>query len=52
MRYLFKDQCWERHPRGCSLHCLWLRKLAEAIAKALESQNGNFGTFIYENNGN
>jgi len=31
---------------------LWIRKLAKEIAKALERQNGIFGTFIYENNGN
>jgi len=29
---------------------LWLRKLAKAMAKALERKNGIFGTFIYENN--
>jgi len=37
---------------GCSFGCLWLRKLAKAMAKDLERKNGMFGTFIYENNGN
>ena len=37
---------------GCSFGCLWLRKLAKEMAKSLESQNGIFGTFIYENSGN
>ena len=30
---------------------LWLKKFAKAMAKALERQNGIFGTFINENNG-
>jgi len=33
--HLFEDECWERHPRGCSFDCLWLRKLAKAMAIAL-----------------
>jgi len=41
-----------RHPRGCSFGCLWMRKLAKEIDKALERKNGIFFTFIYENNGN
>jgi len=52
MGHLFQVECSARHPRGCSFGCLWLRKLAKAIAKALERQNGLLGTIIYENNGN
>jgi len=37
---------------GIICDCLWLRKLAKAMTKALERQNDIFGTFIYENNGN
>ena len=29
MGHVFQDECWERHPRGCSFGCLWLRKLAK-----------------------
>jgi len=32
--------------------CLWLRKLAKEMAKALKRQKDIFGTFIYEKNGN
>jgi len=28
------------------------KKIGKGMAKALERQNGIFGTFIYENNGN
>jgi len=52
MGHVFQVECWAGHPRRCSFGCLWLRKLAKAMAKALERQNGIFGTFIYENNGN
>ena len=37
---------------GITCDYLWLRKLAKAMAKALEWQNDIFGTFINENNGN
>ena len=30
---------------------LWLRKLAKEMSKELETKNGIFGTFIYENKG-
>jgi len=52
MGQLFKDECWAKHPSGCSFGLLWLRKLAKAMSKALERQNGIFGTFINENNEN
>ena len=52
MGCLFQDECWERHPKGCSFGCLWLSKLEKPMAKALERQNGIFGSYIYENNGN
>ena len=38
--HIFETECWERHPRGCSFGCLWLRKLAKAMAKALKRQKG------------
>ena len=37
---------------GITCDFLWLRKLAKVLAKALERQNGIFGIFNYENNGN
>ncbi len=52
MEHVFQDEWWERHPRVCSFDCLWLRRLANAMDKALKRKNGIFGTFIYENNGN
>ena len=52
MRHIFQAEWWEQHPSGCSFGYLWLRKLAKAMAKALERKNGIFGTTIYENNGN
>ena len=52
MGHLFQAQCLEGHPMGCSFGCLQLRKLAKAMAKALERKNDIFYTFIYENNGN
>jgi len=52
MRYVYQFECWARHLRGHSFGFLGLRKLAKEMAKALEMQNGIFGTFIYENNGN
>ena len=39
MGHLFEDECWAIHPRGCSFGCLWLRKLAKAMAKALKGNN-------------
>ena len=33
---------------GITCDWLWLRKLAKAMDKALERQNGIFGTIIYE----
>ena len=38
MGHVFQVECWARHPRGCSFGCLWLRKLAKAMAKALKRQ--------------
>jgi len=52
MGHLFQAECWAIHHRGCSFSYLWLRKLENGKAKALESRNGIFGTIIYENNGN
>ena len=52
MGHLFQAKCWVGHPIMCSFGCLWLRKLAKAMDKALERKNGIFGTIIYENNGN
>ena len=52
MGHLFQDECWEKHPSGCSFRLLWLNKLAKEMGKTLERQNDIFGTFIYENNGN
>ena len=52
MGHLFQVECLARHLSGCSFCLLWLRKLAKTMAKDLERQNGVFGTFIYENNGN
>ena len=49
MEHLFQDEFWERHPMGCSFHCLWLSKLEKLMAKDLERKNGVFG---FENNGN
>ena len=47
MGHLFQAECWERHPSvGCSFDYLWLRELTKVMAKALERQNGIFGTFI------
>jgi len=37
---------------GITCNFLWLRRLAKEMTKALERQNGIFGIFIYENNGN
>jgi len=50
--HFFQAECWAKHPSGCSFDLLWLRKLAKAMAKALERKNGIYGTFIYENKGN
>jgi len=52
MGHLFEVEFWARHPRGYSLGCVRLRKLAKEMTKALERKNGIFRTFIYENNGN
>jgi len=40
MGHVFQAECWARHPRGCSFGCLWLRKLAKAMVKALKRQKG------------
>ena len=40
MGHVFQAEWWERHPRGCSFGCLWLRKLAKAMTKALKRQKG------------
>jgi len=52
MGHIFQTEWWAINPRGCSFGCLWIRKLGKAMAKTLKRQNGIFGTFIYENNGN
>ena len=52
MGHLFQAECWEKHPSGCSFRLIWLRKLEKEKEKSLKRQNGIFGTFIYENNGN
>ena len=52
MGHIFQDEWWEKHPSGCSFQLILPRKLAKVMAKILESKNRNFGTFIYENNGN
>ena len=52
MGHLFLAECWAMHARWCSYGCLWVRKLAKAMDKALERENDIFGTFIYKNNGN
>ena len=40
MGHVFQAEWWERHPKGCSFGCLWLKKLAKAMAKALIRQRG------------
>ena len=40
MGHLFQTEWWERHPSGCAFGCLWIRKLAKAMAKALKRQKG------------
>ena len=52
MRHIFQAKWWEKHPRVCSFNLLRPRKLEKEKGKALERQNGIFGTFIYENKGN
>ena len=52
MGHIFQVEWWAKHTCGCSFRLIWLRKLAKAKANGLERQNGIFGTFIYENNGN
>ena len=47
MGHLFQAECWAKHPGGCSFGCLWLRKLAKAMAKDLKKKNDIFGTIIY-----
>ena len=38
MGHVFQAEWWARHLSGCSFGCLWLRKLAKTIAKALKRQ--------------
>jgi len=52
MGHISQAEWWEKHPSGCSFWLLWVRKLEKEMEKALERQNGIFGTFFYENNGN
>ena len=35
MGHIFQAKFWVRYPRECSFGCLWLRKFAKAMAKAL-----------------
>ena len=51
MGHVFQAKWWAVHPSGCSFGCLWLRKLANAMAKALKRKKGIL-SHIYENNGN
>jgi len=39
IEHVFQVEWWEKHPSGCSFQLLWLRKLAKAMAKALERKN-------------
>ena len=52
MVHIFQDEGQEEHSSVCSFGCLWIRKLAKAMTKALKWQKAIFGTIIYENNGN
>ena len=52
MGHLFQVKCWEKYPSWCSFQLLWLSKLENPNEKYLERENGIFGIFIYENNGN
>jgi len=36
MGHVFQVELWARHLRGCSFGCLWIGKLAKAMAKALK----------------
>ena len=38
MGHVFQVEWWAGHPSGCSFGCLWLRKLAKAMAKELKRQ--------------
>ena len=40
MGHVFQAAWWARYPSGCSFGCLWLSKLAKAMAKALKRQKG------------
>jgi len=40
MKHIFQAEWWERHPSGCSFGCLWLRKFAKEMTKALKRQKG------------
>ena len=40
MGHIFQVEWWKKHPSGCSLWLLWLRKLAKAMEKDLERKNG------------
>ena len=40
MGHVFQAEWWERNPKECSFGCLWLRKLAKGMAKALKRKKG------------
>jgi len=43
MGHIFQAKFWVRYPRECSFGCLWLRKFAKAMAKALERNDAFIG---------
>jgi len=40
MGHVFQAKWWIGHPSGCSFGCLWIRKLAKEMVKALKRQKG------------
>jgi len=46
MGQVFQAEWWEKHPSRCSFQLLWLRKLAKAMANALERKNGILAHFF------
>lgn len=51
MGHIFQVEWWEKHLSQCSFGLLWIRKLENAMEKALKRHEALFGIFIYENNG-
>ena len=47
MGHVFQDECWEKHPSGCSFWFI----MAKKIGKGIEKARGINWHFIYENNG-